>query len=303
MSLQSHAGTRPAGAGAPHRALHSYDLSHLTDLAGDGPRYITPYRDDAAAPLNGNPLANLIDSIGSEHFAANLLLVLNDLWDAQSYSLHVYDEGRMASRSFTCFHGSDSVLSEATKLGLDSWRRDGEFFAHSYRSGLSGRERVTFKHKDLRDDEELRELYRRTGWREQLIICGGCRSRSMRVLSVHRMTPPAPLPADKIKTVGASAQILFSILTKHEDTCAAQANGLALSSVNDILVRVARTKVGLSPRAIEVCARILYGMTTGGIALDLGIGKESVIEYRKRLYRRLEVSSQHELLKWYLSSP
>lgn len=57
----------------------------------------------------------------------------------------------------------------------------------------------------------------------------------------------------------------------------------------------------LSKREGEVCARILYGLSTCGIALDLGIGKESVMTYRKRAYARLRIASQRELLVWYLS--
>lgn len=57
----------------------------------------------------------------------------------------------------------------------------------------------------------------------------------------------------------------------------------------------------LSKREGEVCARILYGLSTCGIALDLGIGKESVMTYRKRAYARLRIASQRELLVWYLT--
>src|SRR5262249_55197346 len=57
----------------------------------------------------------------------------------------------------------------------------------------------------------------------------------------------------------------------------------------------------LSQRETDVCARILYGLSYYGIALDLGIGKESVMTYRKRAYKRLGIGSQRELLIWYLA--
>ena len=47
-------------------------------------------------------------------------------------------------------------------------------------------------------------------------------------------------------------------------------------------------------------ARILYGLSAAGIAVDLGIGIESVTTYRKRAYRRLGIATQRELLVWYL---
>lgn len=52
---------------------------------------------------------------------------------------------------------------------------------------------------------------------------------------------------------------------------------------------------GLSEREIEVCSRILVGLTAEGISHELGIGLTSVITYRKRAYGKLGISSQSEL--------
>ena len=51
----------------------------------------------------------------------------------------------------------------------------------------------------------------------------------------------------------------------------------------------------LTPRERAVLARVLLGMTSQGIALDLCIGMASVLTYRKRGYARLGVTSQAEL--------
>lgn len=52
---------------------------------------------------------------------------------------------------------------------------------------------------------------------------------------------------------------------------------------------------GLTGRERDVLARILVGMTSEGIALDLGIGVNSVLTYRKRAYGRLGITSQAQL--------
>ena len=57
---------------------------------------------------------------------------------------------------------------------------------------------------------------------------------------------------------------------------------------------------GLSPREVEVCGRILLGMTAEGIASDLNLGITSVLTYRKRAYAKLEVTSRNELFARYL---
>jgi DNA-binding CsgD family transcriptional regulator len=57
----------------------------------------------------------------------------------------------------------------------------------------------------------------------------------------------------------------------------------------------------LPRREAEVCARILYGLSSVGIALDLSVSEETVKTYRKRAYQRLVIGSERELLTWYLS--
>ena len=73
-----------------------------------------------------------------------------------------------------------------------------------------------------------------------------------------------------------------------------------LTSLTAIERRVERTRPRLPRREAQVCARILYGMTSAGISLDLHIGEESAMTYRKRAYARLGIASQRELLLWYL---
>lgn len=51
----------------------------------------------------------------------------------------------------------------------------------------------------------------------------------------------------------------------------------------------------LPERERQVCARAACGMSVEATALDLGIGKASVLTYRRRAYQRLSVSSPFEL--------
>ena len=56
----------------------------------------------------------------------------------------------------------------------------------------------------------------------------------------------------------------------------------------------------LSRREGEVCSRISMAFVLRDRA-GSGIGKESVMTYRKRAYHRLGIGSQRELLMWYLA--
>ena len=52
---------------------------------------------------------------------------------------------------------------------------------------------------------------------------------------------------------------------------------------------------GLTPRERVVCLGILTGYTSESIGINLSISVNSVLTYRKRLYEKLQISSQNEL--------
>jgi DNA-binding CsgD family transcriptional regulator len=74
----------------------------------------------------------------------------------------------------------------------------------------------------------------------------------------------------------------------------------ALTALPEIETCIVATS-DLPRREAEVCARILYGLSSVGIALDLTVSEETVKTYRKRAYQRLAIGSERELLTWYLA--
>ena len=73
------------------------------------------------------------------------------------------------------------------------------------------------------------------------------------------------------------------------------------TQIETLMERLTRIETNLTQREKEVCARILLGMSSEGIGLDLGIKMQSVLTYRKRAYARLNISSQNELFALCLS--
>lgn len=107
-----------------------------------------------------------------------------------------------------------------------------------------------------------------------------------------------PRELNKLRSL---ADLLMSMVARHADLTASRPQITpalsSLSSIHECLL----ASSDLSRRESEVCARILFGMSSYGIAVDLGIGKESVMTYRKRAYQRLGIATQRELLMWYLA--
>ena len=76
----------------------------------------------------------------------------------------------------------------------------------------------------------------------------------------------------------------------------AQATVPALShSLPALRERLLRAHAGLTERELDVCARLLQGMTQEGIACDLGLSLPTVKTYRNRAFSRLGIHFRNEL--------
>ncbi len=67
------------------------------------------------------------------------------------------------------------------------------------------------------------------------------------------------------------------------------------NQIETLMERLNKIDNSLTQRELQVCARVLLGMSSEGISLDLEIKTQSVLTYRKRAYGRLNISSQNEL--------
>lgn len=134
----------------------------------------------------------------------------------------------------------------------------------------------------------------------QAILILGSRMDSQFCVRVLRMSGQERLPDYELWQLNEMADLIISVVARHQDLSAVKSGSFtALASLSRIEERILSTK-SLSRREGEVCARILFGYSSCSIAVDLGIGKESVMTYRKRAYQHLGIGSQRELLMWYL---
>ena len=72
-------------------------------------------------------------------------------------------------------------------------------------------------------------------------------------------------------------------------------SGVLTLTLPQLEERFASRYARLTLRERQVCARAAIGMSVAATALDLGIGKTSVLTYRQRAYARLKVTSPFEL--------
>lgn len=72
-------------------------------------------------------------------------------------------------------------------------------------------------------------------------------------------------------------------------------HALAADGLPVLRMRLVRLQAELTDRELDVCARLLQGMTHEGIATDLGLSVPTVKTYRNRAFARLGIHFRNEL--------
>lgn len=249
------------------------------------------------SPTDRANVFDLIEGIGTDKFGFRMANLLHHVCGADHCAVFRL-EGEKVTPLVLCSldvpHPAAIVVERYVREGL--WRKDPAM--SMARSRVGGSPGVA--HVDL-DDKSYLDL-RTQVWprvRDRVVLCG--RRGDIDIgLSVVRTRESSKFQPEEIERLGSLADTLLECLTKHVSVLAhAPDFSIAFTDLSEIeSCLVARTK--MPRREIEVCARILYGLTSLGIALDLGAGEESIKTYRKRAYRRLQLGSERELILWYL---
>jgi DNA-binding CsgD family transcriptional regulator len=108
----------------------------------------------------------------------------------------------------------------------------------------------------------------------------------------HRLADSGPFDAAGRAALLQHGGVLAAALLRHRQ----------LITASRRLEPVGSAFAALTAREREVCAGILNGLTSDGIALALGVSRNTVLTLRRRAYARLGISSQGELVRLALSA-
>ena len=135
--------------------------------------------------------------------------------------------------------------------------------------------------------------YARPGFREKLTLASKDHGKWI-VLNVYARERLRGFEPTEVESLSKFAQICLPIMALHCRLIGSCSRRTPLS-VNDVEARLRNAFPELSNREVAVCARSLVGVTSEGIAIDLGIKQTSVLTYRRRAYERLNINSVHQL--------
>lgn len=244
-------------------------------------------------------MADMVEAAGTDRFGSALLNHLQEACGADYCAVFRIGAEAPSEVATGSYDGSQTAHSRvATYLQRAYWSKDPAMvYAQTQLSGtVPMLMRMDVSHLQ---DPMLREAI----WpriRDRVVVAGRSRYCTFS-MSVLREGWGGFTPVE-IERVGASADLLISVLAKHAELIGRAPGAMAgvISSLPDIEAGI-ESESPLTRREGQVCARILYGLTTTGIALDLGVSTETVKTFRKLAYRRLRIGSERELLQWYLA--
>lgn len=245
----------------------------------------------------GTELWRVIDAVGRQSFMPDLLQFLNQICGAEHCTIFRLEDDEV--REFGCgsLDGSQTAHRNLSRyLSMGVWRSDPAIQQARELRGVGPRHAVI--HGDLaRFPSAVRsQVYHRMS--DRVMVSGG-RERADYCLSIVRSERNGRFSDDAIERLSSVADPLQALIAKHAEVLARQPHR-ALASLEEIEACLLADGQ-LSVREAQVSARVLYGLSSVGIALDLGIGEETVKTYRSRAYQRLGVGSPRELLVWYLA--
>jgi DNA-binding CsgD family transcriptional regulator len=246
-------------------------------------------------------LAVVVEGIGTERFGtalAEFLRPLSGVDHCTVFQLAGNAVDVVALSSCDPHHPMTLMVEHFVREEI--WRKDPVF--SKARTLLATTSRlIRLDVNDINDRAYLRLRtlnYPQAG--DGIVVCGR-RDNADFCLSVVRDIPNQPFGPEATEQLSAVADTLISAIAKHVSVLTHRPNvKLALTDLSEI-EKCLITRSDLRRREVEVCARIIVGLSAAGISLDLGVGEETVKTYRKRAYGRLNIGCERELLHWYVS--
>lgn len=253
----------------------------------------------------------MVSSLGGPGFALQVLQAMNALLPVASWS--VYRTGQRSRPQLFL-----SASSEARDTTRECWR--------AYLSGPHLRD-STWKHGGTAparstalchitaqevEGEHRALVYDAHGMAERVSIVEHQDDGGVFAVNFYRHQHQRALGDAQIDCFGNMAPVLLALAHKHIALTQAQAQPAVVTALASapatppsqprqrqtlpaLRMRLLQAQPDLTPRELDVCARLLQGMTHEGIACDLCLSLPTVKTYRNRAFARLGIHFRSEL--------
>lgn len=239
--------------------------------------------------------AETIEAIGTPRFKDKLIDALNHLARADYLNVFVYSPREGMSQVSVA-----SLLGDAAARSLTRAYAEGYYkFDPNFKDMAAPKRSRTVIVRKLNldtctSDEYKRKFFGQSGLIDKIALIWYADHSSYN-LNMYRLRGSPLYSKDDLDLVTRYARFIVSIVRQHCQHFNVQKD-LRAGRMLSFVQRIANiAAIPLTPRELDVIGRIALGAQAEAIALDLGIGFESVVTHRKRAYAKLGITSQSEL--------
>ena len=255
---------------------------------------ISPACTNERVTLQSERVSDVVRAIGTERYSKACFDIFEQPLEVDHWALFRYNR----DKSVSCVATASRFYTLAAKENIN------RFVGHCYsldpsldavRSRPSQAACVIKIDIDDIRDRQYRYCFNQTHVQERLSFFH-CAGSDLYQLSVFRSVGKRPFSPNDMTKFSALANFVIASAIKHEtfkQVAIGVPRHLDLEAVEELLERVPGN---LSKREIQVCARVIAGMTIDRTASDLSIKRTSVVTYRQRAYEKLSISRQNELV-------
>lgn len=249
---------------------------------------------DKSRQLEYRDIAETIDSLGDPRFPETLLNTLNRICELNHLSLVHLEEKDRVTYIMSASGPGVSITQTMQQLYLSIYYRldpNKEFLDHFKEEQTVILRRL--QPSDIQDQDYRKLWYQKMGIVDRFSVLTKA-DKGLYCLNLFRTT--TPFSDDDIEMLSSIGELLSSLTTKQARLSGALSSFMTRDTqIETLMARLAKINSSLTQREKEVCARVLLGMSSEGIGLDLEIKMQSVLTYRKRAYAKMNISSQNEL--------
>lgn len=234
-----------------------------------------------------NSLAGVIGAVGDAGFAHTALACLNGALQAASWSVYRMWPDREPVLHLSASHGVQDTTREcfaAYRGGL--YLRDRSFEA-ARRSALM----LRLNAREFANPAHREAIYRRHGVSERLSVAGPEADGSVLAVNLYHHEHQGVFADAELHNFEQIAVGLLASVRRHIALSAAPPKRSAAEWRQALRTRYA----SLPERELDVCARVLLGLSYDGIAADLALSVATVKTYRRRAFERMGLHFKSEL--------
>ena len=241
-------------------------------------------------------LEGLIGLIGQKDFEAQFLPHLQDVVPAASYSIYRTGRQCVPTRFMSASWGVADHTRACWNAYLSGPQKNDQTLAtplmesgHAMLCHITDKE-IPAQHKAL--------VYEPHGMKERLSVIQK-EAASVFAINFYRHVHQRPFTDSHLSDLASLAPVLLTLVQKQIALSMTQTQTPS-RDVAHWVYKLSAAHPTLTGREVEVCARLLTGMTQDGIASDLGLSLPTVKTYRNRAFARLGIHFKSQLFALFL---